>query len=146
MTTPGREDVDGVEVRGTGVRETGKLRENGNSDDPPPPLQDPARQNNNGKKLALKVSFALMIPWALHLVFAAIIYHIEEPHEQELLMKYQKKKNDLMALFEKCKDVKTSDSELPECVAFKENWFNLTLQLAQEDPGTEKIKIRNHNV
>ena len=133
MTIPRREDGDNVEVNGNGVRETGKLRKNGNPDNPPPPLQYPARQNNNGKILALKVCFAWIIPWTLHLVFAAIIYHIEEPHEQELLMEYQKKKNDLMALFEKCKDEKSS--ELTECVTFKENWFNLTFQLAQEDPG-----------
>lgn len=134
MTIPGREDDDNIEVSGTGVRETEKFSENGrNPDDSPPPLQDPARRNNNGKKLALKVSFAWIIPWALHLVFAAIIYHIEEPHEQEILMEYQKKKNDLMTLFEKCNGAKAS--ELSECVTFKENWFNLTFQLAQEDPG-----------
>ena len=34
---------------------------------------------------------------------------------------------------QKCKYEKSS--ELPECVTFKENWFNLTFQLAQEDPG-----------
>ena len=132
MTIPGREDSDKVEEIATGVRETEKLSENGNPDGPPP-LQDLARRNNNGKKLAFKVSFAWIIPWTLHLVFAAIIYHIEEPHEQELLMEYQKKKNDLVDLFEKCKDEKLS--EFSECVAFKENWFNLTFQLAQEDPG-----------
>ena len=141
MTIPGREDDDNVEQSRTGVRETEKLSENGrNPDDPPPPLQDLARRNNNGKKLAFKVSFAWIIPWTLHLVFAAIIYHIEEPHEQELLMEYQKKKNDLMLLYEKCRDTKSS--ELSDCVAFKENWFNLTFQVAQEDPGMRvEIKI-----
>ena len=139
MTIPGREDDDNVEQSRTGVRETEKLSENGNPDDPPP-VQYPARQNNNGKKLALKVSFAWIIPWTLHLVFAAIMYHIEEPHEQELLMEYQKKKNDLMLLYEKCRDTKSS--ELSDCVAFKENWFNLTFQVAQEDPGMRvEIKI-----
>ena len=134
MTIPGREDDDNVEQSRTGVRETEKLSENGrNPDDHPPPLQELARRNNNGKKLALKVSFAWIIPWTLHLVFAAIIYHIEEPHEQELLMEYQKKKSDLMLLYEKCNDTKSS--EFSECVTFKQNWFNLTFQLAQEYPG-----------
>ena len=93
------------------------------------------------KKLAVKASLASIIPWTLHLVFAAIMYHIEEPYEQKLLIEYERKKTDLMISFEKCVDGNTSEES--ECVMFKEKWFNMTLQLAQEDPGkNENIHVQ----
>ena len=93
----------------------------------------PSGRKTSKKKLALKASLASIIPWTLHLVFAAILYHIEEPHEQKLLIEYEKKKTGLMILFDKC--VNKNTSEESECVMFKEKWFNMTLQLAQQDPG-----------
>ena len=103
--------------------------------------QDPASHpsapgsQTNRKKLAVKASLASIIPWTLHLIFAAILYHIEEPHEEKLLMEYEKKKTGLMILFDRCVDGNTSEES--ECVMFKERWFDMTLQLAQEDPGTK---------
>ena len=89
----------------------------------------------SGKKLAVKTLFAFVIPWALHLIFAVIIYHIEEPHEQKLASEYEKKKADLMILFDKCTNKNASEES--ECVMFRESWFNMTLNLAQEDPGVK---------
>ena len=71
----------------------------------------------------------------MHLIFAVIIYHIEEPHEQKLALEYEKKKADLMILFDKCTNKNASEES--ECVMFMESWFNMTLQLAQEDPGVK---------
>ena len=87
----------------------------------------------SGKKLAVKTLLAFFIPWMLHLIFAVIIYHIEEPHEQKLALEYEKKKADLMILFDKCTNKNASEES--ECVMFRESWFNMTLNLAQEDPG-----------
>ena len=90
------------------------------------------------QKHAVKALLASIIPWALHLVFAAILYHIEEPHEQRLLNEYKKKKAHLMTLFDKCADQNTSEEA--ECMTFRQIWFNMTLQLAQEDPGKKYSK------
>ena len=90
---------------------------------------------SSGKKLAVKTSLGWIIPWMLHLIFAVIIYHIEEPHEQKLILEYEKKKADLMILFNKC--INKNTSEESECGMFREKWFNMILNLAQEDPGVK---------
>ena len=108
----------------------------------PPPASPGTGSWTSGRRFALKAFLATIIPWLLHLIFAAVMYHIEEPHEQELLMEYAKKKTDLMILFDKCTVGNTIEEE--ECEMFKEKWFDLTLQLAQEDPGVEnRFKLRN---
>ena len=113
--------------------ETGKgICENQHLNDPPP--QPPG--TGSQKKFAVKAFFASIIPWTFHLVFAALLYHIEEPHEQNLLNEYEKKKADLMTLFDKCAQRNTSEEQ--ECMTFRQIWFNMTLQLAQEDPGNKK--------
>ena len=117
--------------------EDNSLKENGkdhceSKQDPPSPPSATGSQTSR-KKLAVKALLASNIPWTLHLVFAAILYHIEEPHEEKLLIEYEKKKANLMMLFDKCIDGNTSEES--KCVLFKEKWFNMTLELAQQDPG-----------
>ena len=123
------------ELEDNNLDETGKrgICESQHLNDPPP--QPPG--TGSQKKLAVKVFFASIIPWTLHLVFAALLYYIEEPHEQNLLNEYEKKKADLMTLFDKCAQRNTSEEQ--ECMTFRQIWFNMTLQLAQEDPGNKKI-------
>ena len=127
------------ELEDNNLDETGKgICESQHLNDPPP--QPPG--TGSQKKFAVKALFGTIILWTLHLVFAALLYHIEEPHEQRLLNEYEKKKTDLMTLFDKCAQRNTSEE--PECMLFSQIWFNMTLQLAQEDPGKIKI-MKNEN-
>ena len=125
------------ELEDNNLDETGKgICESQHLNDPPP--QPPG--TGSQKKFAVKALFGTIILWTLHLVFAALLYHIEEPHEQRLLNEYEKKKTDLMTLFDKCAQRNTSEE--PECMLFSQIWFNMTLQLAQEDPGKmQKMQI-----
>ena len=128
-----------AELEDNDLEENEKVNCESQQNEQDPPSQPSATGSQTSrKKLAVKAFLASIIPWTLHLIFAAILYHIEEPHEEKLLMEYEKKKADLMTLFHKCAQRNTSEE--PECMTFRQIWFNMTLQLAQEDPGNKNFK------